>query len=236
MLIPLRHPSSTMTRTRTSPVRAAVMVAALFTLTACGDKTKEDLNTLSAAGQAVAAVASGSLETATNDAAKFQADRRARGDTVAMPYTELQKMLPASISGYTKSEEPSGSSQSMGAFSMSEAEQHYTGTPDADGNAPTIEVKIVDFGGTEGAYGMFALPMMMNIQREDAHSRMRTLKLGPEHTWASEEFDKDSKDSELTAITRYRYAITITARNQHDDQSEMVKKLAEQVVREFANK
>lgn len=211
-------------------------LGALLTFVACGDKAKEELNDLSNAGQVAAAVASGSMEKAADNAAKFQADRRARGDTVAMPYTELQKMLPKSISGYTKAEEPGGSSQSMGAFSMSEAEQRYTAAAGADGVEPTIEVKIVDFGGTEGAYGMFALPMMMNIQREDAHSRMRTLTLEPDHTWASEDFNKDSKDARITAITRYRYAITVEANNQHDDQSEMVKKIVEQVVREFANK
>jgi len=121
MPTPTRRSSYKAAFVHPSVSRPAVLVAALFAVTACSDKAKEDINTLSEAGQAMAAVASGSMEAAANDAAKFQADRRARGDTVAMPYTELQKMLPGSISGYAASEEPGGSSQSMGAFSMSEA-------------------------------------------------------------------------------------------------------------------
>ena len=232
--VPLIHPRSTTHRRHLT--RGVTLGAALCVLSACSDKAKDDLNAISATGQIAAAVASGSMEKSVDEAAKFQADRRARGDTVAMPYAELQKLLPESIAGYSKAEEPAGSSQSMGAFSMSDAEQRYTAGPGADGIEPMIDVKIVDFGGTEGAYGMFALPMMMNIQREDAHSRMRTLTLGPKYTWASEDFNKDSKDARITAITRYRYAITVEANNQHDDQSEMIKKIVEQIVREFENK
>jgi len=219
-------------------VRVACLIACGVIVTACGDKKEEKpqdvSNPIEAMGQL--AKAGSKLEDAANDAAKFQQDRRARGDTVAMSYTALQAFLPDAPSGYTKAEEPSGSSQTIGTFSMTEAEQEYVGATDAEGNALRIRVKLADFGGTEGAYGMFALPMMMNISQEDAHHRMRTITLGPEHTWGSEEFDKDNKNSKVTAVTRYRYLITVEAENQRDDQTEMLRKFAERIVRRFEGK
>lgn len=222
-------------------VFAAGLVVAGLLSSACGDKAEkesEEQKEVSNAMEAMGALASAGskMEQAANDAAKFQEDRRARGDTISMSYTELQKYLPDAPSGYTKAEEPGGSSQSIGAFSMSEAEQKYVGPPDANGNAATIRVKLVDFGGTESAYGMFALPMMMNIKQEDARRRMGTIALGPEHTWASEEFNKVNKDAKITAITRYRYVITVEAENQTEDQSDMVRRFTEQVVRRFEGK
>ena len=218
--------------------RIVSLAACAVGITACGDKRdekpRESANPIEAMGQL--AKAGSKLETAADEAAKFQQDRRARGDTVAMTYTALQAFLPDAPDGYSKAEAPSGSSQTMGAFSMTEAEQEYVGKADAEGNAPRIRVKLADFGGTEGAYGVFALPMMMNISQEDAHHRMSTIKLGPEYTWASEEFDKDTRNTKVTAVTRYRYLITVEAEQQRDDQSDMLRKLAERIVRRFEGK
>lgn len=224
--------------------RVATVATVAGLLTACGgDKKAEDAtegvgtqakNAVEAMGQL--AKMGSNLEESADAAAKFQAERKARGDTVVLSYTDLQKFLPEAPSGYKAAEEPGGSSQSMGAFAMSEADQKFVGEPNAEGNAPTIRVKLVDFGGTEGAYGMLAMPMMFNMKQEDAHRRTGTIKLSPEYTWATEEFNKDNKDAKITAITRYRYVITVEAENQTDDQMEMVKALTEKVVRKFEGK
>lgn len=220
--------------------RTVVPACALLTVACGGDTPKEEetpepaTNALEAMGQL--ATAGSKMENAADAAVKFQQERKARGDTVSMSYTELQGYLPDAPSGYSKAEEPGGSMQSMGSFSMTEADQTYVGEANADGQQARIRVKLVDFGGTEGAYAMFALPMMMNIRQEDAHRRMGTIQLGPENTWASEEFNKDNKDYKVTAMTRYRYMITVEADNQTDDQSDMVRKLMEKIVRRFDGK
>ncbi len=214
------------------------LLAGALLLGACGDKPQEEPQEVSNALDAVGALATAGskMQNAADAAVKFQAERKARGDTVAMSYTELQAYLPDAPSGYSKAEEPGGSMQSMGAFSMTEADQTYVGEANADGQQARIRVKLVDFGGTEGAYAMFAMPMMMNIKQEDARRRMGTLALGPENTWASEELNKVNKDYKVTAMTRYRYMITVEADNQSDDQSDMVKSLTERIVKGFANK
>ena len=209
------------------------IVAGLM-LAACGDKAQEAANAVSALGQTAGAATA--LQKGQEEAEKFYQERREKGDTVAIAYTELQKALPPSPNGYTPSGEPSGSSQNMGGFSMSQAEQEYSGPAGAEGSAPGIQVTIVDFGGTQAGYGVLAAPMMMGFSQEDAHSRMRTIKIDVPYTWGSEEYNKDNKTAKVTAVTRYRYLITVEARNQSDDQTEMVKGLVEEIARKFEGK
>jgi len=200
----------------------------------CGEKVQEARNTMNAVEEVTKAASK--VEESKDEAAKFQAERRSKGDTVAMPYAELQKYLPAPPSGYAPKEEPSGSSQNMTGFSMSQAEQTFVKPAGADGSAPSFHVTIVDFGGTEMAYGLMALPMMMNISREDAHQRMTTLTMETPHTWASEDFNKDNKNAKVTAVTRYRYMITVEARDQADDQTAMAKAMVEEIAKKFEGK
>lgn len=209
-------------------------LAAGVVLVACGEKSQEVKNAMNVAEQLAAA--SGKIGESQTEAEKFSKQRQEKGDTLAMPYAELQKFLPSAPSDYPAAEAASGSSQSMAGFSMSQTEQTFSKPAGADGNAPSIQVTLVDFGGTQTAYGMMALPMMMNMSQEDAHHRMQTLKMGTPYTWASEDYDKDSKDTKVTAITRYRYVITVEARHQTADQSATVKSLAEQIARKFEGK
>ena len=210
------------------------IVAGLI-LAACGDKAREAGNAVTALGQTANAAAA--LQKGQEEADKFYQERREKGDTVAIAYSELQKVLPPSPNGYTPSGEPSGSSQNMGGFSMSQAEQDYSGpAAAADGNAPSIRITIVDFGGTQAGYGVLAGPMMMGYSQEDAHSRMRTIKIDVPYTYGSEEYNKDDKTAKVSAVTRYRYLITVEARNQADDQTEMVKGLVEDIAKKFEGK
>jgi hypothetical protein len=204
-------------------------------LAACGDKAKEAGNAVTALGQA--ANAATSIQQSQEEAERFYQERREKGDTLAVPYSELQEVLPASPNGYAPSGEPSGSSQSMGGFSMSQVEQTYSAPAGAaEASAPSINITIVDFGGTQAGYGMLAAPMMMAYSQEDAHSRTRTIKMDVPYTWGSEEYNKDSKTAKVTALTRYRYVITVEARNQADDQTAMAKSLAEAIAKTFEGK
>ncbi len=215
-------------------IRRVLSVVACLALVGCGEKAQEARN----AANALQAVAQAGNEVGDRqkEAEKFQEDRRARGDTVAMAYTELQKMLPSPPSDYAAAEAPSGSSQSMGAFSMSQTEQKFVKPAGADGSVPTIEVSIIDFGGTQAAYGMMAMPMMMNLSQEDAHHRMKTLKADLPYTWGSEEFNKDDKTAKVSLITRYRYVISVEVRNHGEDKTDMAKDLARDIARKFDGK
>ncbi len=212
--------------------RSAIAVALGITLAGCGQKADDVKNAMSA----VQAVASGKVEEGIKEAEKFQQERVAKGDTLAMPYAELQKLLPTEVSGYTASEAPDGSSQSMGGFSMSQTRQRWTGTAGADGSTPEVEVTLVDFGGTQQGYAMMAGPLMMGFSQEDAHHKAGSVKVDIPHTAGWEEFNKDTKNAKFTAMTRYRYMITVEARNQGDDQSKMVRAMAEDIAKKFDGK
>ena len=214
--------------------RRVLSVVVGLSLVGCGEKAQDIKNAANAAS--ALAQAGGGLAETQAEAEKFYNERKEKGDTVAMPYADLQKMLPSAPSDYTAAEEPSGSSQSMGAFSMSQTEARFVQPAAADGSVPTIQVSIVDFGGTQAAYGMMALPMMMNLSQEDAHHRMQTLKVDVPYTWGSEEFNKDDKTAKVTLVTRYRYVISVEVRNHGEDKSAMAKSLAEDVAKKFEGK
>jgi hypothetical protein len=199
-----------------------------------GEKARELKNATNAV--TAAAEAGNTLVNAQNEAEKFYAERKAKGDTIAIPYADLQKFIPAPPSDYTPLEAPGGSSQTMGAWSMSQTEQTFSKAPGPDGTAPTIKVTIVDFGGTQAAYGMMAAPLMMNLSQEDAHHKMQTLKLSTPYTWGSEDFNKDDKSSTVTLVTRYRYVVTVEARNQGQDNTAMARALAEDIAKKFDGK
>ena len=213
--------------------RALSLVVGLG-IVGCGEKAQDFRNAANALQ--VAAGAGSKIGEAQKEAEKFYNDRKAKGDTVSMPYAELQNYLPSPPTDYAAAEAPSGSSQSMGAFSMSQTEATFNKPAGADGTAPSIKVGIVDFGGTQAAYGMMALPMMMNMSQEDAHHRMQTLKIGLPYTWGSEEYNKDDKSTKVTLITRYRYVISVEAMNQGEDKSAMAKSLAEAIAKKFDGK
>ncbi len=199
-----------------------------------GEKAQEVKN----ATNAVAAVAEAgnTMADAQKDAQQFYADRKAKGDTVAIAYAELQKFLPAPPADYTPLEAPSGSSQSMGGWSMSQSSQTFSKAAGPDGTGPTIKVSIVDFGGTQAAYGMMAAPLMMQMSQEDAHHKMQTLKVATPNTWGSEDYNKDDKSSTVTMVTRYRYVITVEARNQGQDNTAMARSMAEDIAKKFDGK
>jgi hypothetical protein len=215
--------------------KLVIALAAGALLAGCGEKMQEAKNVMEMAESMQDAAKN--IEEGQDEATKFYKERQEKGDTLAMPYAELQKMLPTSVDGYTPAEAPGGSSQNMGGFSMSTAEQTFTGTAGADGNAPSIHVTLVDYGGTQAGSAMMGAPMMMmNVSSDDAHQRSGTLKLDVPYTWAAENYNKDSKQASVTAITRYRYMITVEARNQSEDKSEMVKTLAADIAKKFEGK
>ena len=215
--------------------RSMVGVAMVLAVIGCGKKQADE--TQDAIGAMAAVAAAGSkLEEGAAEAARFQKERVAKGDTVAMPYAELQKFLPASIGGYLPRGEPAGSQQAMAGFSMSETKRTWVKDTAAEGVTPEIHVSLVDFGGSQQGYAMLAAPMMMGFSQEDAHRRLGSTTIDVPHTGAWEEFDKDTKNTKLTAIARYRFVITVEARNHGADQTALVKRLAEEIAGKFEGK
>lgn len=213
-------------------LKATAALGVTLALVGCGGRGDDTRNALAA----VQAVASGRVQDAVEDAEQFRKDRIAKGDTVAMSYKDLQGFLPEKVDGLNAQGDPTGQSQAMAGFSMSQAEQTWVGEARADGSTPEVEVTIVDFGGTQQGYAMLAAPVMMGFSREDDQQRMGTVKIDLPHTAGWEEFQKASKDTRFTAVARYRYLITVETRQFGEDKSDLARSIAEGIAEKFADK
>jgi hypothetical protein len=212
--------------------KLVIALAAGALLAGCGEKMQEAKNAMNMAESMQDAAKN--MEEGQDEATKFYKERQEKGDTIAMPYAELQKMLPASIDGYTAEGGPSGSQNNMMGVSISEASQKYVSGPPED--QQRMEVKIIDYGGTQSVVSMAMLPAMMNMSSEDDHQRTATLKVDVPYTSGFSTYNKDSKEANITLGTRYRYWVNVIASNQKEDQSKMAEEIATDVAKKFEGK
>src|SRR5512133_2816291 len=144
-------------------------------LVGCGEKFQEAQK--AAEGLKAIAEAGNQMEKNNNEAETFMKERRAKGDTVSMTIDQIKAFLPTQIAGYKPKEEPSVSHADMGEFNYTTAEQTWVSTSGDTNNPAQIKVSVIDWGGTEGGYAMYALPLALKINSEDAHQRTATIKL-----------------------------------------------------------
>ncbi|HEY4955558.1 MAG TPA: hypothetical protein VII02_11815 [Gemmatimonadaceae bacterium] len=215
-------------------VGIALAAVATAALAGCSEKAKEAKEAATAV-QASAGAAE-NIKTSMDEAQKFYADRKARGDTVAMEYKALEEYLPKDIAGYKLEGGPTGNKTSMQGFSMTTAEQSYVATGGDANNPARIKVTLSDYGGTEGAYGVASLPLAFAMSSEDDHHRMGSKKFDIPYTAGIEEYNKDNKDAKVSVGSRYRYWVVVEASNQKDDQSAMVSSIAADVAKKFSDK
>ena len=213
-------------------MRRAMMAIALTVLGAgCGKKATVITDGSSIGGMVGAANA---IVANAQESEKFLADRRARGDTLAMSYKDLQGFLPTALSGYTVDGGATGESMNMGAFSMATAEQKFVTGPDSA--QARIHITIADYSGSSAGYGMMAPYMAMNMSSEDDHRRTGTVQMSLPTTFGFAEFNKDDKDAKIMVGTRFRYFITVEATGQMGDESKLVAEIATDIAKKFANK
>lgn len=148
------------------------------------------------------------VEKGMNEAEARQAERRKRGDTLAMPYKKLQEYFPKSIAGYL---EPklSGQSMNMGGFSMSQAEAEFWN----QGQTDRLKISLVDYNENYGLLSGLAF-WLTGYSKEDDNGYERTFDPGIKYVWALEKYDKNSKRAEVTFAIGWRFWLNITADNQ----------------------
>lgn len=208
-----------------------VAFACCAALTACGGKVDEMKKSIEQVEQL--AKAGEKMEEAASEAQKFYDERKAKGDTVAMPYKDLQAFLPTAVSGFKAEGEPSGSQQSMQGYSMSTAAQNWVSEA-ADGGR--VMVTVNDWGGTEGAYGLASLAFAMGFSSEDDNQKTESIKPDVPHTSGLYVYQKKTHDVTVTMGTRYRYIITVNLTGAKDDQSQAMVALATEVAKKFDGK
>lgn len=184
---------------------------------ACGGKPKEEevksTNPLQALVNAEKNVAAG-----TNAAdAKMQA-RKAKGDTLAMPYENLEKFLPTSVAGYKVTEEPTGTSLNMTGMSYSSAEVEFTN----DKNE-TVKVTLIDYNAAAAMYTGATAIWASGFSMDSPDEKANGLKLDNDIVgW--EDFHKKTKEVDITLGIGYRFYLTVHADNQ--ESTEFAKSVA----------
>ena len=200
--------------------KTAILIAAFglaISFSSCGGKPKEEevksANPLQALVNAEKNVAAG-----TNAAdAKMQA-RKAKGDTLAMPYENLEKFLPASVAGYKVTEEPTGTSLNMTGMSYSSAEVEFT-----NDKGDRVKVTLIDYNAAAAMYTGATAIWASGFSMDSPDEKANGLKLDNDIVgW--EDFHKKTKEVDVTLGIGYRFYLTVHADNQ--ESTEFAKSVA----------
>lgn len=192
--------------------RSLIPLALMGCLLACetAQKAREAAQSASALRSAVQEYASKAEE----GQKKYEA-RRAKGDTLAMPHAELQKLLPASVEGYEKSGAPEGESINLAGASYSTASQNYKK------GDQYLKMNLVDYNGAYALYGMATAFMASGFSSENADEKMGGIDLGVADARGWEIIKKKEKKATISVGVAGRFFVTAEADNQEN--SELLK-------------
>lgn len=145
------------------------------------------------------------------ESASKKEERRAKGDTLSMPYADLQRMLPANISGYSKEGDPKGETINMVGMSYSTASQVYKS---GDGE---ITVNIMDYNASYTAFGAATAMFATGFSVDNDQEHMGAVDLGISGVKAWEDVKKKEKHSTVMAGINDRFLVTAEGRNVEPD-------------------
>lgn len=194
----------------------AVLSTALLT-TACeqAQKAKESYSALSKLKDA------GEKMEASMDAAKSQREERVkRGDTLSMPYKELQAYLPTEVSGYTAAN-PTGQSMKMSGIAFSTAGREFTK------DSVTVKTELIDYNGANQLYQGASAMLGLGLESEDDDQITKSASLGINGASGMETYRKKDRQAELMLAVGGRFLIKVTADKQPD--LELVESVAKQM-------
>jgi hypothetical protein len=147
---------------------------------------------------------------AMDEAKKKREERKAKGDTLAINYKELQKYLPAP-SGYEKDGDPSGESVSMpGLGSWSKAEQRFKS------GDKELNIELMDYNQSELGYTAAAGLFGMNIQVENDNEKSGTFETGIKGVKGYEQMYKKDNRADVTYAIANRFILTLHLNGSND--------------------
>ena len=184
-----------------------LLASAVLLLASCeqAQKAKESYSAISKLSEA------GKDMSANMDKAKEErAERVKRGDTLSLPYKELEQYLPATVDGYTPGE-LKGQSQKMPGMSFSTAERTFT---KADGD--DVEVSLVDYNGSNALYQGAAAMMSLGIEQEDDEHIAGPTAVKADGVKGMDTFYKKDGRAEMTLAVGGRFLLSLKAGKQKD--------------------
>jgi len=198
------------------------VIACAVTLVSCGGSKEKEVEEEKIATNPLEALvqASEKLAEGTDKGSEKLKARRAKGDTLAMPYADLQKFLPATIDGY-KTGEPDGATVNMGVASYSSAEGKYKKD---DGS--WVKVSIIDYNQAYGMYTAATAMWAMGMSVDTPNEKAGGVKMGDDiGGW--EVFQKKSKKASVVLGVGSRFWVSIEANKQEN--ADFVKSVAKAI-------
>ncbi len=136
----------------------------------------------------------------------------------AINYKELQKMLPASIMGYSPVGDPDGSSFEMNGMSYSTAVQDY------ENGDSELTISVHDYQGAAAMYSSTTMAWGMGMSFEDDEQSANGVDINGSKGWHV--YQKEDHVSELMVGHKDRYLITIVVSESDKEKAvEIFKKL-----------
>ena len=138
-------------------------------------------------------------------------ERKQKGDTIAIPYKDLQSYLPE-ISGYTKDGEPSGEPTNMpGMGSWSHATQRYKN------GDKEVDIKITDYNGAQAAYAGVTMLYSMGYSSENDTKKESAVDMGMKDVVGYGTIYKKEARSSLVVIVASRFFIELDSEGDNDE-------------------
>lgn len=190
--------------------KLSLSAALAFGLMSCGGGKKDDSTNVNNVGAVVAAAtAENAVKSGMDDANAKMKARRAKGDTLAMPYTDLEKYLPQSLDGYT-AETPTGASVNAMNMSYSTAMVHFK-----KDNGDWVKVTIVDYNQAASLYSTATAMWAMGMSIDSPEEKASGIKVDNTNGgW--QDYKKKSKNAIVTLGVGYRFWVQVDASNQDD--------------------
>ena len=155
--------------------------------------------------------ASQKVEKKMKESSDRWAERKAKGDTLALSYKELETYLPE-INGYSKDGGPKGSQMnSYGMGAWSQAEQEYIN------GDKRISVKIFDYNSAQQAFMGMTAVFGMGFSSEDDNKKQAPVDLGIKNVAAYETLYKTEKRAEIVLVAGDRFIINIESNGDGDE-------------------
>lgn len=163
-------------------------------LTGCGDKQKEEEKKEEESVSAMGAMG------ALKDMATQAEEMGKKGPVETVDFRTLKDLLPADADGLSR-KEATGEKNGAAGFTVSTA----TGKYGNDDGSETIELSLVDGGGSAMMFGLAAWSMI-EVDKETENGYEKTTKIGDNKAY--EKYDNNSKEGELDVLVNKRFIVS----------------------------
>ncbi len=181
----------------------------ILTIASCGGKVKEAKDSLNNIKNL--ADAADNISKEMEEANEKLAERRDKGDTLALHYEDLAKYLPESVGDYQKVGDLDGGTTNMaGMGSFSNVSQNYE---NSDGHR--LEINILDYNAAQMMFVTAMAAYASGFSVDTPENMMKGLEISDEiKGW--QEFKKKSKKSTSVVGIANRFYVQVEADNQEN--------------------